>query len=184
MSAGFDVTPYRGQTVAFYAIGTRNATESIQMDVKIDGGSAETGGSNVINEAASGGRFFCYGFATVGSSDIDAAIKVGLTVGTTGRIWLDSVGIVPTNWATYVPALYEHAQHVHYDQQLDALNCGYIPLGRQAARVIGLGIAAPTTGEWTRGDRIFNQSAAVGQPKSWVCTVSGTPGTWVSEGNL
>lgn len=38
--------------------------------------------------------------------------------------------------------------------------------------------------EWTQGDVCFNLSAAVGQPKGWVCTVSGTPGTWVSMGNL
>ena len=45
-------------------------------------------------------------------------------------------------------------------------------------------IATPTTGTWNKGDRVFNSSPAVGKPKSWVCTISGTPGTWVSEGNL
>jgi len=44
--------------------------------------------------------------------------------------------------------------------------------------------AAPTTGTWKLGDRVFNVTPAVGQPKSWICTVAGTPGTWVSEGNL
>lgn len=44
--------------------------------------------------------------------------------------------------------------------------------------------AAPTTGTWKRGDRVFNSTPTVGQPKSWVCTVAGSPGTWVSEGNL
>jgi hypothetical protein len=42
----------------------------------------------------------------------------------------------------------------------------------------------PTTGNWKAGQRVFNTAPAVGQPKSWVNTVSGTPGTWVSEGNL
>lgn len=46
------------------------------------------------------------------------------------------------------------------------------------------GTAAPASGTWARGDRCFNINATVGQPKSWVCTVAGTPGTWVSEGNL
>lgn len=46
------------------------------------------------------------------------------------------------------------------------------------------GTAAPTSGTWGRGDRRFNSLPAVGQPKSWVCTAGGTPGTWVSEGNL
>jgi hypothetical protein len=44
--------------------------------------------------------------------------------------------------------------------------------------------AAPTTGDWARGDKVFNSTPAAGQPKGWVCTVTGTPGTWVSEGNL
>jgi hypothetical protein len=37
---------------------------------------------------------------------------------------------------------------------------------------------------WVLGSKAFNSSPAVGQPKGWVCTVAGTPGTWVSEGNL
>tara|TARA_R110000868_G_scaffold74430_2_gene215280 strand:+ start:1418 stop:3490 length:2073 start_codon:yes stop_codon:yes gene_type:complete len=46
--------------------------------------------------------------------------------------------------------------------------------------------AAPTgvTIAWERGDRVINSAPVVGQPKSWVCTVAGAPGTWVSEGNL
>jgi len=46
------------------------------------------------------------------------------------------------------------------------------------------GTAAPATGTWIVGSRVFNSAPAVGSPKSWVCTVAGTPGTWVSEGNL
>lgn len=44
--------------------------------------------------------------------------------------------------------------------------------------------AAPTTRTWKVGDIVINKTPAVGQPKSWVCTVAGTPGTWVSQGNL
>jgi hypothetical protein len=51
-------------------------------------------------------------------------------------------------------------------------------------RAITYGTAAPTVNTWARGDRVYNQDPTVGQPKSWVCTVAGTPGTWVSEGNL
>ena len=45
-------------------------------------------------------------------------------------------------------------------------------------------LAAPSTGTWNVGDRVFNSAPSVGQPKGWICTVAGTPGTWVSEGNL
>lgn len=51
-------------------------------------------------------------------------------------------------------------------------------------RAITYGTAAPVAGTWAVGDRVYNQSPSIGQPKSWVCTVAGTPGTWVSEGNL
>jgi len=44
--------------------------------------------------------------------------------------------------------------------------------------------AAPTTNTWAVGDVCINSTPVVGQPKGWRCTVAGTPGTWVSEGNL
>jgi hypothetical protein len=44
--------------------------------------------------------------------------------------------------------------------------------------------ASPTTKTYAVGDYSKNQAPAAGQPKGWYCTVAGTPGTWVSEGNL
>lgn len=44
--------------------------------------------------------------------------------------------------------------------------------------------AIPTVGNWNLGDRVINAAPVSGQPTSWVCRVAGTPGTWVSEGNL
>lgn len=44
--------------------------------------------------------------------------------------------------------------------------------------------AAPAAGAWAVGDVVKNSAPSVGNPKGWVCTVAGTPGTWVSEGNL
>lgn len=46
------------------------------------------------------------------------------------------------------------------------------------------GNAAPTTGTWEAGDIVLDQSPTVGNPYQWVCTVSGTPGTWVASANL
>lgn len=37
---------------------------------------------------------------------------------------------------------------------------------------------------WNVGDTATLYPPAVGSPKGWVCTVAGTPGTWVSLGNL
>lgn len=55
---------------------------------------------------------------------------------------------------------------------------------------VGLGLridfdtAPPTRGTWQVPWVRFNSAAAVGQPEGWVLTGSGTPGTWVSMGNL
>lgn len=42
------------------------------------------------------------------------------------------------------------------------------------------GTAAPTIGTWTRGDVVWQRNPAPGSPAGWVCTTSGTPGTWVA----
>jgi hypothetical protein len=38
--------------------------------------------------------------------------------------------------------------------------------------------AAPTAGTWLVGDRVWNNAPAGGGVPGWVCTASGTPGTW------
>lgn len=42
----------------------------------------------------------------------------------------------------------------------------------------------PAANGFAVGTITKNIAPAVGSPKGWVCTVAGTPGTWVSEGNL
>jgi hypothetical protein len=55
-----------------------------------------------------------------------------------------------------------------------------LPSGHQVV----WGAAAPAALAWGQGDVCWNSAATVGQPKGWICTVPGTPGTWVSMGNL
>ena len=52
------------------------------------------------------------------------------------------------------------------------------------SRNIAFDSVVPTSGDRVKGDIIYNANPAVGAPKGWICTVSGTPGTWVSTGNL
>jgi hypothetical protein len=59
-----------------------------------------------------------------------------------------------------------------------------VPVPCYPATVNTSASAVPTTGTWAVGDYCKNSAPAVGQPKGWYCTVAGTPGTWVSEGNL
>lgn len=56
--------------------------------------------------------------------------------------------------------------------------------GNSNARLTVYGSTPPTTLTWARGDRMLNANPTVGQPKAWLNTATGTPGTWVSEGNL
>lgn len=46
------------------------------------------------------------------------------------------------------------------------------------------GTAAPVVGFFKKGDVVKNSAPATGSPIGWVCTTSGIPGVWVSEGNL
>jgi hypothetical protein len=63
-------------------------------------------------------------------------------------------------------------------------------VGTTAAQRIFYASATPastspwSTSAWIVGDRAFNSAPGSGLPKGWLCTVAGTPGTWVSEGNL
>lgn len=53
----------------------------------------------------------------------------------------------------------------------------------EGSRLSSAGLA-PNYGNWLRGDVVLNGGAAVGASKGWTCTVAGSPGTWVSQGNL
>ena len=44
--------------------------------------------------------------------------------------------------------------------------------------------AAPTTLQHTNGERVENLTPTPGDPSGWVCTVAGTPGTWVPLASL
>jgi hypothetical protein len=44
------------------------------------------------------------------------------------------------------------------------------------------GTAAPTTGTWRQGDRVWHSAPAAAGNIGWVCTTGGTPGTWKTFG--
>ena len=59
--------------------------------------------------------------------------------------------------------------------QVNGISEGFVA-ATHAARV-----AAPTTGTWSQGDYVRNRTPSGATPTlGWVCTVSGTPGTWVA----
>lgn len=44
--------------------------------------------------------------------------------------------------------------------------------------------AAPTSGTWRVGQAVFNKAPAAASAAGWMCSVAGTPGTWVSMAAL
>lgn len=58
------------------------------------------------------------------------------------------------------------------------------PLMVEDTRVVTFNNAAPVANAWTVGDTTEQTIPVVGNPKRWRNTVAGSPGTWVSEGNL
>jgi hypothetical protein len=53
---------------------------------------------------------------------------------------------------------------------------------RVANPSVGSYSAAPSTGTWVRGDIVYNSTPASAGYVGWVCTASGTPGTWRTFG--
>lgn len=87
-----------------------------------------------------------------------------------------------TNWGSW--ALFNGPIPQNVDQ-MDTYALLLHRLGGYTTRnAIYTAAAAPVSGTYNQGDRVLNVAPSVGQPKGWICTVSGTPGTWVSEGNL
>ena len=44
--------------------------------------------------------------------------------------------------------------------------------------------ATPSTGEWAKGQIIYNTNPSAGGNVGWICTASGSPGTWKSFGTI
>lgn len=58
------------------------------------------------------------------------------------------------------------------------------PIRVEDTRITVFGDVSPAAGAFTIGDTTEKITPVVGNPKRWRCTVAGSPGTWVSEGNL
>lgn len=66
----------------------------------------------------------------------------------------------------------------------DFKNGLYLNGGFSAGGHVKVGSAAPTTGTWVKGDRVFNDYTVSGTATGieyWYCQLAGTPGTWVAN---
>lgn len=60
----------------------------------------------------------------------------------------------------------------------------YVGRNTVSGAVEAPGTAAPTTGYWRAGDRIWQSAPAASAPMGWICTATGSPGTWRAMPNL
>ena len=101
-------------------------------------------------------------------------------------------GTTYTNKLKFEPGLTDTVKTgVAFDKYFSTLGISYAVAGitNTGLRTIyttntPTAIAPWNTMAWRVGDRAVMAVPAVGVPKAWSCTVAGTPGTWVSEGNL
>lgn len=91
----------------------------------------------------------------------------------------DNPILPPLTAPNFSVTLRDYLMRIH--QQLNGIGDG------RASPVHSASTAAPTTGDWAQGDFIRNSTpseAGTAGAKyvvtGWICTVSGTPGTWVA----
>jgi hypothetical protein len=61
---------------------------------------------------------------------------------------------------------------------------GQVDLASGDPRFVGNATAAPTTGTWAVGDRVWNVAPTAGGFEGWICVTAGTPGTWKTYGAI
>jgi hypothetical protein len=98
----------------------------------------------------------------------------------------------PTRYAIEVTAPKDSINFIEKDNTFDMkFNAGFTRLSFPSSmnkyavqnhyrvHYMNLGSTAPTAGKWNKGDIIINQDPDNGDVAHWICTASGTPGTWV-----
>ena len=55
---------------------------------------------------------------------------------------------------------------------------------KQTFKTVTEGSAAPTSGNWLRGDIVYDETPTAGGTVGWVCVTSGSPGTWKTFGTI
>jgi hypothetical protein len=56
--------------------------------------------------------------------------------------------------------------------------------GNRTATMLPFPSAIPGSGKWDQGQIVWDDNPAAGAPPGWVCTATGTPGTWKAMANL
>lgn len=87
----------------------------------------------------------------------------------------------------------EFNNNVSYSAPANGIRSGQlvVPISSSAVKgsvhrnYVSFDLQPPTGGTWHQGDTIFNNEPnAPGEASGWICTVDGTPGTWVRFGQI
>lgn len=154
-------------TLSALSISNKNGSGSVSL------GSPNSGaiGNELLTFSGTGSDF---GFASLNA---------------TGRIFWNWANLAASvflefydrNTATIANGFARTPQNAFGDAVPIGLPSGYLGKG-MLARVEAA--AAPVSGDWLRGDIVWNESPSAGGPPGWMCVVSGTPGTWKAMANL
>jgi hypothetical protein len=68
--------------------------------------------------------------------------------------------------------------------RMDQKTVGISTWFADASAMANFQAAVPTHGAWAVGEQIWNNAPAAGAAAGWICTVAGSPGTWVAMANL
>lgn len=135
---------------------------------------------------------FTFGYGIALNANLKSLLQVNkwvniYTIGKADASISDAVGLYILNNASDATDFrfrIQGLQVVQFDTEVDAYKYYNEHTLSTDLPVIIYGSTYPTTGSWVKGDRVINNTPTIGQPKSWINTVSGSPGTFISEGDL
>ena len=142
-----------------------DVTGTILTDVSPNHPYIKSASNDVLTYAAS---FTCYSTGADGNINPYLFFTVGVDVSYIEIMWAAGTATMQIR-ALSVYGEYDASTWLGYEEIVEGVNLATVP---------------PTIGTWKQGRKVLNAVPVVGQPKGWICTVAGTPGTWVSEGNL
>ena len=74
---------------------------------------------------------------------------------------------------------------IYYDNDDRAAGASAWPATSQRRTFLNIeGTAAPASGTWRRGDRVWNTAPSASGTLGWICVTAGTPGTWKTFGSI
>ena len=173
------VDPTNSLDIGNFSFGLGNATDGFNYS------NYALGDSGSPNEPSSlpANEFFYLGFLLAAPPNPTGTLSVRLLVSygaasNTIKLQLKSLQIWATD--TLDSGAAENATGHEFTPNGNGNVRDYIQAGRRVRNRVALSTTDPSL----VGDVMVRYPPVVGQPKGWVCTVAGDPGTWVSQGNL